>query len=132
MPGGSGHVAAYGKNGRAAKDDGERHALAGFLVAAEVPRTVVVHVPVHGRELRLEKLHAVHADVAVAGLRVLGEHGAEGDVAAAIIGPAFQRRQREQVGVVGVHDFLADAAFDDLRRQAAKLCQLRQLLQLLQ
>ena len=120
-----------GQHRRPAEGDGDGHALAALLVEAEVAGAVVVHVPMHGGQPRLEELHAIHADVAVAGVGVLCEHRAERDVPAAVVGPAFERRQQKQVGVVGVDDLLADAALHDLRRQAAELGQFGQLFQLL-
>ena len=49
----------------------------------KMPGAVVVHVPVHGALARPEELHAIHADVARAILRVAGEDAPERDVAAA-------------------------------------------------
>jgi hypothetical protein len=147
-PGGSGALAA--------ERDRQRHALALALPHAEVTGAVVVHVPVHRGEARAEHLHAVHADVAFAGVRVARVDAAEGDVAAgactargdaalcrgvvedlaarevAVEGPALDDRELREVSLLILqHDLLTDAVLHDLRRERRHLDQVRQPLHLL-
>ncbi len=75
----------------------------------------LVELPVHPGGPGVEDLHAVHADVADAALRIDGVDVGEGDEGAAVVRPAFQHRQRVQAGPAGlglVDDFLAGAGAD--------------------
>ncbi len=118
-----------------------------------MPRAVVVHVPVHRAFARAEELHAIHADVSVAGLGVFRVNAGEGDVAPgaafgdlrARIGiedlpaaeisiqrPALNNRQPCQVGSVPFeHHLLANSASHGLGRITSHLDQIRQLLHFL-
>ena len=59
-------------------------------------RAALVPLPVHAGRARVEHLHPVRADVAHARLGILGEHERQRDVAATVLGPAFQDRQLVQ------------------------------------
>ena len=53
-----------------AEDDRQRHFFVTRFIEAEMPRAVMVHVPVHRAFARTEELNAIHADVSIAGLGV--------------------------------------------------------------
>src|SRR5439155_27381834 len=60
--------------------------------------------------------HPVHAEVAAAGLRVVGDHGWERDERRRVAGPAALDRQEAEVDIVAAqHDLLARALADRLR-----------------
>ncbi len=84
--------------------------LPSFAQARIVAGAVVVRVPVHGGHLWAEDLDAVHAKVAGVGFGMLGDDLAEGDVFAAVFGPALDDGEFVEIGGVGVNDFLADGA----------------------
>src|ERR1039458_6260952 len=56
-------------------------------------KTMIQHLPVHGRGGLIEPLHAVHAAVAFAGLGVLGKNRRIFNGRPATRGPALQDRQ---------------------------------------
>ena len=60
------------------------HALAVMLGADFLP------LPVHARGALVVNLHAIHADIALAGFRVAGDHARQGDEASGILRPALQ------------------------------------------
>ena len=74
-------------------------------------------LPVHAGGALVINLHAVHADVALAGLGVAGDHARQGDEAARILGPALQDGKIEQREIVALDDFLAGAGGDGLGKE---------------
>ena len=77
-------------------------------------------------------LQAVHAHVALPGLRVVGEHHRQGDEGAAVPGPAGQDRDLGQVRVVAPEDnFLARSLGHLLGEHPAQAGQLGNELELL-
>jgi hypothetical protein len=87
---------AESKHGVATDEDGDGHALAGFVIAASVTGGDFLELPVHAGGLGIVNLDAVHADVAIAGVGVLGDDAGESDETAAVVGPAFQNGQVEE------------------------------------
>ena len=71
-----------------AERDGDLEPLAQPLGDAMMLRAALVPLPVHAGRPAIEHLHPVGADVAHAGLRILGEHERQRDVAAAVVRPA--------------------------------------------
>ena len=59
----------------------------GAEAVAQVFGGYLLPLPVHARGLAIVDLHAVHADVALPGLRVARYHARQGDERAAIHGP---------------------------------------------
>ena len=80
-------------------------------------------LPVHAGGALVVDLHAVHADVALAGLGVAGDHAGQSDEAAGILGPALQDGKIEQREIVALDDFLAGAGGDGLGKELAHLRQ---------
>ena len=83
-------------------------------------------LPVHSGGLAVVDLHAVHADVALAGFRVAGDDTGEGDEAASILRPGLEDGELVEVDVFAlVDDLLAAGVFagDDLGEEAAYLGQ---------
>ena len=79
-------------------------------------------LPVHSGGLAVVDLHAVHADVALAGFGVAGDDAWEGDEAAAVLGPGLQDGELVEVDVLAfVDDLLAGGVFagDDFGEEAA-------------
>ena len=68
-------------------------------------------LPVHAGGLAVVDLHAVHADVALAGAGVAGVDAGQGDKSPAIVRPALQDRKRVEVEAVAENDFLAAGVF---------------------
>jgi hypothetical protein len=68
-------------------------------------------LPVHAGGLAVVDLHAVHADVALAGARVAGDDAGQGDEAAAVVGPALEDGELVEVEVVAEDDFFAGGVF---------------------
>ena len=63
--------------------------LGGFLLA----------LPVHAGGLAVVDLHAVHADVALAGWRIAGDDAGQRDEAAAVLGPGLEDGEIEDADV---------------------------------
>ena len=64
-------------------------------VGGEIVRAaVLVDLPVHRRGARAELLHAVHADIARSGERILRDHRGERDERRGIVGPTFLDREQ--------------------------------------
>jgi hypothetical protein len=110
---------------------------------------VVVHMPVHGAFAGGELLDAVHADVSVAGLGVLSEDSAEGDVSAgaarggrggggvedlagveiSVERPALDQRKAIEIGLVAFeNDLLANSVAHGFWGEAAELEEVGELL----
>ena len=70
-----------------------RHARAGFVITAAVARADFLQLPVHAGGAVVVDLHAIHADVALAGVGVFGDDAGQGDEAAAVERPAFEDGQ---------------------------------------
>ena len=85
-----------GEHRIAAEEDGDGHARAGFVVTAAVARADFLELPVHAGGALVVNLDAIHADVALAGVRVFGDDTGERDEAAAVERPAFLHRQIEE------------------------------------
>ena len=80
--------------GRVAADrDRDGHALAPLVVELAMARADFVHLPMHAGGAAVVDLHAVHAEVARAGLGVAGVDVRQRDEAAAVLRPALQDRQ---------------------------------------
>ena len=85
-------------------------------VASAVGAPVLVDLPVHERRALVDDLHAVHADVAAAGVRVVRDDGRERDERRRVARPAALDRELRQVDVVArEHDLLARALAHGLR-----------------
>ena len=89
------------------------------LVTPRMFRADLVHLPVHARRALVEHLNAVHADVALARIRVIGEHKGQGDVAPAVLRPAVQNGQLVQINVVACIERLPDTCRCPCRGGAA-------------
>ncbi len=70
-------------------------------------------------------LHAVHADVALAGSRVAGDHTGHGDETSGVFGPALENGKpvERELGVILADHFLAGPGRDRLREELAHLGQ---------
>jgi len=77
----------------------------------------LMELPVHAGAAAVEDLHAVHADVAIPGIRVLGVDGGEGDEGAAILRPAFEDGEIGEIKGGGAR--LIEADDDVLARPGA-------------
>ena len=108
--GGKGCGGGVGKDGFAAEGDGEGAFFTAGGPGAEVAGSVVVRVPVHGGGFGAEELDAVHAEVSGAGVGMFGDDLAEGDVLAAVFGPALDEGEFGEVSRVGEDDFLTEGA----------------------
>ena len=84
---------------------------------------MLLALPVHAGAALVVDLHAIGADVALAGLRIFRDHRRQGDEAAAIERPALQDRKIEQREVVVPDDFLARARRNFLGKELAHLGQ---------
>ena len=74
--------------------------------------------------LAVVDLHAVHADVALAGFGVAGDDAGQGDEAASVLGPGFEDGEVEEVEVfAAMDDLLAGGVFcgDDFGEEVAYL-----------
>ena len=80
----------------AAEEDGHRHPLAGFVVAASVARGDFLQLPMHAGGRVVVNLHAIHAEVAVAGVGVARDDAGQRDEASAVERPALEDRQVKQ------------------------------------
>ena len=80
----------------AAEEDGHRHPLAGFIVAASVTRGDFLQLPMHAGGRVVVNLHAIHAEVAVAGVGVARDDAGQRDKAPAVERPALEDRQVKQ------------------------------------
>ncbi len=85
-----------GEDRIAAEENRDGHACAGFVIAAAVARADFLQLPVHAGGVVVVNLHAIHADVALAGVGVLRDHAGQGDEAPAIERPAFEDGEIEQ------------------------------------
>ena len=72
------------------------HVLGGDLLA----------LPVHAGGLAVVDLHAVHADVALAGFGIAGDDAGEGDEGAAVLGPGGEDGEFGEVDVRAFEDDL--------------------------
>ena len=120
---GQGHFVHIGRQRRRARPDGGRVAAQGdgYLQAvggavaggAVVARAYLVGLPVHPGGIAVKDLHPVDAVVLDAGCRVFGDYQRQGDVAAGVVGPAFDDGEGVQVDVVpGDDHFLAGGVAD--------------------
>lgn len=84
------------EDGVATEENGDGHSLAAFVVAAAMARADFLELPVHAGALAVVDLHAIHADVAFAGIGVLSDNAGKCDESAAIMGPAELNGEVEQ------------------------------------
>src|SRR5207247_5701530 len=77
--------------------DGHLEALPALLGAVVVEAPALADLPVHPGGPLIVDVHAVDAEVALPRPRVLGEHQAEGDEAAAVLGPELEVGKRLEV-----------------------------------
>ena len=118
--------------GHGIEPDRDRNRDPPVLGGEQVGAPVLVHLPMHEGRALVDDLHAVHADVADTGLRVLRDHGGERDERRGIAGPAALDRQPAEVDVVALEDdLLAGALGDRLRERVRDRLQLEQALDLL-
>ena len=82
-----------GEGGITTETDGDGHLLAALVVALSVAGSDLMNLPVHPGGLSVVDLDAVHADIPLTGVRVLGVDGRQGDEASSILRPALQDRQ---------------------------------------
>ncbi len=90
-------------------------------VVAEVFGGDFLPLPVHAGGLAVVDLHAVHADVALAGARVAGNDAGQRDDAAGVAGPGLQNGELVQVDLIaGEDNFFAWGGFrrDHFREEA--------------
>ena len=111
-----------------AERDGHVEPPAEALGDPVVLRTALVTLPVHAGGTAVEHLHAIGADIPHPGLGILCEHQRKRDVSPAVLGPAFQDRQRVE-RPVAVYDLLAGRGPDRLRHQVAQAARHREHLQ---
>ena len=106
--------------------DGHRHldAASAVLRLAVVRGAALVDVPVHARGPLVEDLHAIHAAVALAGLRVLGEDQREGDVPAGVLRPALEDGDAREGRRVPHDHLLAGTVLHGFRKGACQLLEL--------
>ena len=83
-------------------------------------------LPVHSGSALVIDLHAVHADVALPGLRIARDHAGQRDEASAIFWPALQDGEIEQRKIVALDHFFTWAGGDGLGEKLAHLGQHRQ------
>jgi hypothetical protein len=89
-----------------------------------------MRLPVHPGGPLVEDLHAVHAAVALAGVRIAGEDHRESDEPAAVLRPTMKNGVVEERKAIVAHDLLARALRHCFRKKCAHLGELRQHLQL--
>ena len=92
------------QRGRAADEDDQRKGLVALLGNVVVKAAPFLDLPVHAQGLRVVSLDAVHAEVVVAGVGVLGVDQGQGDKVAAVLGPGLEQGQAGEVGR-GLHVF---------------------------
>ncbi len=80
-------------------------------------------LPVHPGGPLVEHLHAIHPDVALAGLGIARHHARQRDEPSRILRPAFQNRQMIQREIVFANIFLARPARNRLRKELPHLRQ---------
>ncbi len=100
-----------------AQRDRQRTGLAQFRPRAEMACAVVMWMPVHRGGLGPENLHAVHAEISGVGFGMFRNDLPKRNILSAILRPALNDRQHVEIGIVGVHHFLAQrpgAAATDL------------------
>ena len=77
----------------ATEADGDGHLLSSLVVALAVSCADLVHLPMHACGGTVIDLDAIHADVALPGVGILGVDRRQGDKAASVLRPAFQDRE---------------------------------------
>ena len=118
--------------GHGIEPDGDRDRDPPVLGGEQVGSAVLVQLPVHERRAAVDHLHPVHADVAAAGLRILRDHGREGDERRGVARPAALDRQAAEIDVVALVEHLLARRFrDDLRPCVRDRLQLEQTSDLL-
>ncbi|MBV6491507.1 MAG: hypothetical protein CNCCGFBP_02127 [Fimbriimonadaceae bacterium] len=96
-----------------------------------VPHARLVHLPVHPERVAVVELHAVHPDVPLACIGVIGKHQRQSEERAAVLRPTGEDRELGEVYLVALqHDLLARTAADRLRDRSLELlecpdCQLQ-------
>ena len=111
-----------GHRRRAAERDRHRQPLTPPLRDGRVRGGVLVDLPVQADGAFVLLLQPIHAEVASAGLRVLGVGQAEVEEHPAVVRPRLHARQQLQIHLLaGEHHLLAGCLFHVLGRQAAQL-----------
>ena len=108
---------------------------AGAEVFAGVLGGYLLTLPVHAGGVAVVYLHAVHAEVALAGFGIAGGDAGEGDEAAAVSGPGLEDGEFQDVDVVAAaDDFFAGslAGVDDFGKEAADFGELWEKLELVE
>ena len=109
---------ARGVRGDRVEAESDGHRDLPVRCCPEISAAVLVDLPVHERRAPVDLLHAVHADVADAGLLVLCDHGRQRDERRRIERPAALDREQVEVDVVARQDdFLAGRLRDLLRHR---------------
>ena len=78
-------------------------------------------LPVHASAAPVIDLHAIHAHVALAGLRIARDDARERDEAATVFRPALQDGEIEKRKIIALDDFFAGAGGDGLGKELADL-----------
>ena len=120
LQGGGGSGAAGGKGQEV--DGGGLAVGGGAEAVAELLGGVLLALPVHAGGVAVVDLHAVHADVALAGFLVLGDDAGESDEGASVLRPGGKDGQLAEVDGIAFQDDLfagGVGAVDDLGEEAA-------------
>ncbi len=121
-PGGSGATAEKTVAGSQPIATTDLHAPAFALVAARLPRSVLVLLPVHSGRAPVEHLHPVHADVGLAARRIPRDDERHRHEWSGVLRPARQHRKRGEIHrVAGQHDLLARRGSNGLREHRREL-----------
>src|SRR6266852_1426624 len=84
-------------------------------------RSYFLPLPMHAGAALVVDLHAVHADVALAGSRIARDHARQCDEPSAIFWPALQDGKIEHREIIALDHFFAWARCDGLGKELAHL-----------
>ena len=93
-----------GEHRIAAKENDNRHARGGFVIAPAVSGADFLELPVHAGGALVVDLDAIHADIAFASVWIFGDDAGERDETSAVQGPAFLDREIEQSGKLRIEN----------------------------
>ena len=97
------------------------------LRSPKMLRSVFLRLPVHSRRPLVVNLHPVHPDISFPGLWIPCKHQRKCDEASAILRPAFENGEGQEVHVTShLNDFLASAGLHALGDKRTELRQLRE------